>query len=573
MNISEIFHNRYELIQRVGTGGFSEVWKAHDMRSGMEVAIKIFRKQDDEGISLCKEEYLKAFEMSHPYIMTPFHFDVDHDRPYLVMKYLTGGTLAAKEGKLSKEEVRRLITQLSSALQYLHFKTNPIIHGDLKPDNILIDEMGNFFLTDFGISTRLQEKFTETMLMSSQSSLGKGVTPMAYRSPEHFKYKNWSQPQLTNKADIWSAAVTIYHTLYQQLPVNGEGGLGQLIMMRSGNHELEEVLDFPEIVEYDEFIPLLTACLELDPMDRPSILNTEILPKPKSEIGDEKVLTATPFTPGIQKTENKRESNKYIYILLLFFVLTAIAIAFTFKKDGNPSLNDQIRSEPNAQQVIEISDDTLTHMGLVDPTGRNDKELTSSQANTEPITDNLRKHSNSELNTLKTNNKIIQQNETNTNADLSQNNVMTPEEKVNIQLPETKTPLEEKKIAIPELKEPNKSSKTAVIKPNISIPLMLNEQINNSDNYKSGSKISFIVNEDVISYGDIIIRKGTEVFAEVKKKGDKKISIRFPIVYTSGGTKLKGLNLDNFEINIESDKKGKVFRPVTSSYQKNVLIN
>lgn len=68
---------------------------------------------------------------------------------------------------------------------------------------------------------------------------------------------------------------------------------------------------------------------------------------------------------------------------------------------------------------------------------------------------------------------------------------MTPEEKVNIQLPETKTPLEEKKIAIPELKEPNKSSKTAVIKPNISIPLMLNEQINNSDNYKSGSKISY----------------------------------------------------------------------------------
>lgn len=206
--------------------------------------------------------------------------------------------------------------------------------------------------------------------------------------------------------------------------------------------------------------------------------------------------------------------------------------------------------------MIEISDDTLTHMGLVDPTGRNDKELTSSQANTEPITDNLRKHSNSELNTLKTNNKIIQQNETNTNADLSQNNVMTPEEKVNIQLPETKTPLEEKKIAIPELKELNKSSKTAVIKPNISIPLMLNEQINNSDNYKSGSKISFIVNEDVISYGDIIIRKGTEVFAEVKRKVIK-ISIRFPIVYTSGGTKLKGLNLDNFEINIESDKKVK----------------
>jgi serine/threonine protein kinase len=573
MNISEIFHNRYELIQRVGTGGFSEVWKAHDMRSGMEVAIKIFRKQDDEGISLCKEEYLKAFEMSHPYIMTPFHFDVDHDRPYLVMKYLTGGTLAAKEGQLSKEEVRRLITQLSSALQYLHFKTNPIIHGDLKPDNILIDDMGNFYLTDFGISTRLQEKFTETMLMSSQSSLGKGVTPMAYRSPEHFKYKNWSQPQLTNKADIWSAAVTIYHTLYQQLPFNGEGGLGQLIMMRSGNHVIEEVLDFPEIIEYDEFIPLLTACLELDPMDRPSILNTEILPKPKSEIGDKKVLVASPFTPGIQKTENKKESNKYIYLLLLFFVLTSIAIAFTFKKDGTLTSIDQIPAKTNAQEMIEISDDTLTHMGLVDPINRTNKEQFSSTVKTEPYSDNVKGQSNLTNEEIATNNKNIKQNTINTNPNLSVNSTLIPEEKTTFNPDANKPVVEEKKPEMPEIKEPNKTGKTAVIKPNISIPLMLNEQINNTENYKSGSKISFIVNEDVISYGDIIIRKGTEVFAEIKRKSDKKLSIRFPNVYTSGGTKLKGLNLDNFEINIESDRKGKVFRPVTSSYQKNVLIN
>ena len=190
MNISEVFHNRYELLQRVGSGGFSEVWKANDMRSGMEVAIKIFRKQDDEGITLCREEYLKAFEMSHSRIMTPFHFDVDNDRPYLVMRFMNGGTLSQKIGKISVPETERLITHLSEALKYLHHKTGAIVHGDIKPDNILIDEDGNYYLTDFGISTRLQEKFTETMMMPSDISLGKGITPMAYRSPENFKYKN-----------------------------------------------------------------------------------------------------------------------------------------------------------------------------------------------------------------------------------------------------------------------------------------------------------------------------------------------------------------------------------------------
>lgn len=571
MNISEIFHNRYELLQRVGSGGFSEVWKANDMRSGMEVAIKIFRKQDDEGIALCKEEYQKAFEMSHPNLMIPFHFDVDRDHPYLVMKFLGGGTLASRTGDLTNTEAKRLIHQLGSALQYLHFKTNPIIHGDLKPDNILIDDNGNFYLTDFGISTRLQEKFTETMLIYSHPSQGKGVTPMAYRSPEHFKYKNWLQQPLSPKADIWSAAVTIYHTLYQQMPFNGEGGLGQLIMMKSGNHPIEEVLDFPEIEQYDEFIPLLTACLNLDPADRPSDLNAPVREiRRAAAVVEEAVAVPLVFPEAKKKSQN--DSRYFIYIGLMIFVFVAVISAYIFSNKSQSTASQSNTATNHDLGIIEISDDTLTHMGISDVnTGVVQRETDPGRVNQSDMKPTVYPASVSvKSGELKPFTTAIEKNEPykeNTAELVSNSPVPGPS------LPEVKPVTEEKKPDPVIIKEEKSTPKTATIKPNIQIPLVLNVQINSAADYPAGSKISFVTAADVLSYGEVIIKKGTEVFAEVKKSNDKKLNIRFPLVYTSGGTKLKGLNLDNFEININTDKKGKIYRPVTSSYQNNVLIN
>lgn len=572
MNISEIFHNRYELLQRVGSGGFSEVWKANDMRSGMEVAIKIFRKQDDEGIALCKEEYQKAFEMSHPNLMIPFHFDVDKDHPYLVMKFLSGGTLANRTGQLTNEEAKRLIRQLGSALHYLHFKTNPIIHGDIKPDNILIDESGNFYLTDFGISTRLQEKFTETMMISSHPSGGKGVTPMAYRSPEHFKYKNWLQQALSPKSDVWSAAVTIYHTLYQQLPFNGEGGLGQLIMMKSGNHHIEEILDFPEIQEYDEFIPLMTACLNLDPVDRPSDLNA-----PVKEIHREKAvaveLAASPLIFPETKKKKQDDSKYFIYIGLLIFVFIAVIAAYIFSnKDGSELTQVNAGSIPD-QGIIEISDDTLKHMGIADMKTTAEVVRDENVINV-PLFDKKGSVSNTSFPATKLNSD--QSNISSDKIDGPKENAAEINSNIPVlhpTIPEVKNVPEEKVPDPVMIKEEKSTPKTATIKPNIQIPLALNVQINNASEYPARSKISFVTTADVLSYGEVIIKKGTEVFAEVRKSNDKKLNIHFPLVYTSGGTKLKGLNLDNFEINIATDKKGKIYRPVTSSYQNNVLIN
>lgn len=573
MNISEVFHNRYELLKRIGSGGFSEVWMALDMRSGVEVAIKVFRKQDEEGIRLCREEYLKAFEMHHPNILSPMHFDVDQERPYLVMKYLHGGTLAEKLGQLSQHDIRRLIDQLSSALHYLHTKSDAIVHGDIKPDNILMDEKGNYFLTDFGVSTRLKQKFTETMVMDPFAESGKGVTPMAYRSPETFKYKNWEAGALSRKSDIWSSGVTIYQALYNQLPFNGEGGLGQLILMKSGNHTIEEILDFPDQDPYREFQPFLISALNLDPDDRPARLGEIVKP----QLSREAAIIPPKKLEFVNEVKPKKEPKRLIYFLLLAFVLTAVAIGYTFIGDRKTALPGTGKSS-DGLSIIEINDDTLprAHRDIVTsvspeipehndhkPSEHNPERTGSASSPKDPVTGTMQTGAANAR-------KGIPAGTENRELDIAEST--STGEKTGAQ-PEIKenTPevIEKRPEAIPEKKT---SAKTATVKPNIPIPLVLNEDISDGRKYQPGSRVAFVVGSDVVSYGEIIIRKGQEVHAIVKKSSDKKINIRFPEVYTSGGTKLKGLNLDNLEIIIGQDKKGKTFRPVTSSYQTNVLI-
>ena len=578
MNSSEIFHGRYELLLRVGSGGFSEVWKALDMRSGIEVAIKIFRKQDQEGIQLCRDEFLKTYEFQHPNILTPFHFDVDDDRPYLIMKFITNGTLSAKLGQLNYSQINTLFNQLSSALHYLHTLPEPVIHGDIKPDNILIDEKGNFLLTDFGISTKLIQKFTQTMVADPFAESGKGVTPMAYRSPETFKYKNWTAGELTPKSDIWSAGVTLFQTIYDTLPFNGEGGLGQLIMMKSGHNDLKDILDLGDD-KFSAFHNILLSALQLEPAMRPDVLNRKEEVVVSSSINHEtKHSEALPFTENIATPIAKeKESKSWTYVLLLALIASGIIIGMTFY---NKSQEGIILTENPNSEVVLIDDDTINHLSD-SPTALNAEAQSPTVQESE--VNRYKTPFNREQPIITPTNK--NQKPTTGNISLNTSTVTIPMDQPKNNLASPSTPIINESTPVtsiqavsnseadkPTLTTSKTTSKLAIIKPNIPIPLALNEDISNGDNYPAGSKIAFIVTRNVESYDQVFLQKDQVVYATVKKSKKNKISIRFPEVHSNGGTKLKSLNLDNFEINVGSDKKGKVFTPVTSAYQKNVQI-
>ncbi len=571
MNVSEVFHARYELLQRVGSGGFSEVWKALDMRSGMEVAIKVFRQQDSEGIALCREEYLKTFDFQHPNILTPFHFDVSDDRPYLVMKFLNGGTLADRLGGLNFGQTEDLIHQLGAALQYLHNRPNPVIHGDIKPDNILLDGSGNYFLTDFGISVKLKQKFTETLRASSIEESGKGVTPMAYRSPETFKYKNWEINETGPYSDIWSAGVTVYQVIYDVLPFNGEGGLGQLILMKSGNHPLEDIIEFDD-GEFSAFNDVILSALQLYPDNRPNVFG-QVPETRKSVTKAPEVATIPVHIPVVEKKpepkKEKKKSNGFIYLLLAAFVVTIGFIAITLTKKADVENNSDIQA--SSQEIIEIDDDTLPRSSEQNLSPENiNRSATANNISNEAGQDVV-KVRDARLETTKQPVDGKQQ-PIRSEADIPAENNNVPQKKENTivekeepapVLPVTKTPTESKAVS---------KSKSVTIKPNIPIPLMLSEDISESDNLVPGSRIAFVVASDVQSYGDVFLYKGQKVQAVVKKVTKNKVKFHFPEIYTSGNTKLKSPNLDNFEITIGKDKKGTIFYPVTSSYQYEVNV-
>lgn len=562
MNIKEIFHNRYELLRRVGHGGFSEVWEAFDIRSGLVIAIKIFRKQDEIGIKFCKEEYLKTYELKHPNILSPFHFDIADDRPYLVMKYLNGGTLAEKIGHLNKSEIQNLISQLSDALNYLHRLPEPLVHGDIKPDNILIDENGNFCLTDFGISTKLKQKFTQTLLADPLPQANAGVTPMAYRCPETFKYKDWQERPLNPKSDIWSAGITLYQSLYDSLPFNGEGGLGQLILMKSANCTIDQVLDFEDNDSLRLFEPVIMSALELYPEDRPSIfgqysayiykIQVQSTQKPNNSKSEALIFV------NDEKSKNKKD-NKLTYFLLFAFVSTAVFAGILFSKkpkyipiQSAATTNDSsINTNTQVNPVIYSSPVTI------------DNKPNPSVSNTTIVTDkNIQNISNQQNLLINKQTEIIQQKDENPVISIAKTETSTNPEPVAIVETAIDKPVKET------IKE---KTKTTNIKANIPVSLALYEDIDDVTKYPSGSKIQFIVETNVISYGDVILNKGQIVYGLVKKNDGKKLNIRFPEIYTSGGTKMKSLIKDNFDIVVGVDKKGEIYHPFTD-FQTNVII-
>lgn len=223
----QVFAGRYHLIEQLGMGGFSEVWKATDQMAGdMVMAIKIFAPEkglDAEGVKTFSKEYSLVFNLSHNNLLTPSHYDIWQGSPYLVMKYIPNGSAYRRVGKMPEEEVIEFLTQACLALSYLHLEEPPIIHQDIKPDNFLIDADGKYVLTDFGISSKIKRTLTRSIGIQEGSTSG----TQAYMPPEKFT-KNISDRKPQAAGDIWALGATAFELLTGEIPFGSLGGLGQM---------------------------------------------------------------------------------------------------------------------------------------------------------------------------------------------------------------------------------------------------------------------------------------------------------------------------------------------------------
>ena len=206
--------DRYTLKEFKGSGSFGEVWLAHDEVLDSDVAVKIYISVDPHGVEEFRSEYITTLGISHPNLLTTTYFDVWEHRPFLVMPYCAKGASTSRAGEMDEYELWQFIHDVAAGLGYLHGMSEPIIHQDIKPDNILVDDSSRFLITDFGIS----KKVRSTMRKQSKRAVGAGAT--AYMGPERFD----ADPSPVKASDIWSLGVSIYELATGELPFSGLGG-------------------------------------------------------------------------------------------------------------------------------------------------------------------------------------------------------------------------------------------------------------------------------------------------------------------------------------------------------------
>lgn len=248
-----LLDNRYQLERFVGSGTFGEVWVAIDKATDIEVAIKVYVSMDEKGLQEFKKEFQISFELNHTNLLHANYLGVNAEdkRPYLVMPYCPDGSVTKNAGNMSEEDLWRFIRDVASGLAYLHSKQPPIIHQDIKPDNILILKNGDFVVTDFGISKQLRA----TLRKSAMSLNSAGA--ISYMGPERFS----KQYQAVKASDIWSLGVSIFELATGELPFCGMGGS----LLKQG----AEIPELPE--EFSEMLNLVCqSCMAKAPWERPT---------------------------------------------------------------------------------------------------------------------------------------------------------------------------------------------------------------------------------------------------------------------------------------------------------------
>ena len=237
--------DRYEIKSEIGRGGMATVFHAYDPRFERDVAIKVLPQalmHDPQFRARFEREAKTIALLEHPAIVPVYDFGEQEGQPFIVMRYMSGGSLEErlKECNLTIVETVRLISRLAPALDAAHSKG--VIHRDLKPGNILFDRYGNAYLSDFGI-VRLTQGSAATL--TGDMVLG---TP-AYMSPEQVQ----GDKELDGRSDIYSLGIILFQLLSGKVPYTADTPAKTMLM-----HILEPV---PQLQDLKPDLPPAIAAV------------------------------------------------------------------------------------------------------------------------------------------------------------------------------------------------------------------------------------------------------------------------------------------------------------------------
>lgn len=398
---------RYEIRGELGRGGMATVYLAYDPVLEREVALKVlptyFAHEPEFSARFAREAKTVA-ALEHNAIVSMYDYGEDGEWPYFVMQLMKGGSLKEKieQGPLSMAEAAKILKRIGSALDRAHSRN--LIHRDLKPGNILFNEDGDAYLTDFGIVKIVEgsDNYTQT-----GNTLG---TP-AYMSPEQAR----GVEEIDGRSDIYALGVILYEMLTGDVPYKSDTTLGQAMMhvmdplpeILSVNPDLPPVIDeiikkamakekenryattgelaktvgavaneesreaaaVPEsvVAESAAILPIIEAEVEPAPeavvtahvpvMETPMMEPTAVVTTPPA--GAKPVAAASsPY----DENEKKKGIPKWIYAVVGLVVIAIIVVfALVLGNEGNPNAvqlpaepiqySDSIRGSINSDEV------------------------------------------------------------------------------------------------------------------------------------------------------------------------------------------------------------------------------
>ena len=210
MNEGMLLNNRYQLLERLGAGGMSDVFRARDLMLERSVAIKVLHENYSNDIDFqqrFRQEARAAANLSHPNIVTVHDFGFDHGQLFIVMEHIPGKdlkTLLRQRGRYSVEDAIPLIVQACAGIGYAH--RAGLVHCDIKPHNMIVTPDGRLKVTDFGIARAMS-----TILPDERADV-------VWGSPQYFAPEQAVGEPPSPASDVYSLGVVLYEVLTGALP-------------------------------------------------------------------------------------------------------------------------------------------------------------------------------------------------------------------------------------------------------------------------------------------------------------------------------------------------------------------
>lgn len=344
----ELFDGHYKLLYPLNTDdATADIWLAVDTNTvdeneadeeqGLKVAIKIYRLQnalDFEGILRFHNEFKVVSNCQQSNLFRPVNSSIYNETPYLVFPYCQNGSTEMITGQMQRDEdIWKFIYDVASGLHYLHTNNPQIIHQDIKPANILIDDNRNYTITDFGISISGQNKWHDI-----EDHCG----TLAYMAPERFVEGVDPMPE----SDIWAFGATLYELITGNIPFGEDGGRNQM--------EETPSLNFPKNTCSKGLQRLICTCLRKTPHNRPT------------------AGQLVEFARNKNYLEHKKIGKKYIWticsILVLFLLIGGLCFVANSSKESTADEVDksdlsQLEERESAIFLLDGLDEIPSYQG------------------------------------------------------------------------------------------------------------------------------------------------------------------------------------------------------------------